>query len=266
MEQLSWILDGQVPISSMQAVADLQTISFNEYNRTVNFIPTSDKALLYAHHIENIGLFYPFPDNCNGLVANLLLYHTDETVLGRLKEPKRISCIFEDAKELIKAGSKFLGQRQNVEIASNIRPLISTLTKMKEIFQDCCVSSAGVDLIPSLTKPIAVSYTGTEEAWLRRQFRIFREEFYSVAPPKRYLDELIALQLHNATVSEDHINLYIQMANERMRRVLKIHQEFNNLKGVEQVSFKHTSSCQNLFLISIYESLQTTITMTEGAP
>lgn len=235
MEQLTWILDGQVPISSIEDFSELQHISFSEYNSTVNFIPTSEKSLMYSHHIENIGLFYPFPENCNGLVANLLLYHIDGTIIEKLKEPKRISCIFEDAKELIKAGHKFLDQKQSIEVSGNIRPLISTLTRMKEIFEDCCISSTGGELTPSINKPFVISYTDTEESWLKRQFQLFREEFYSVAPLKRYIDELIALQLHSTQVSEDHIQLYIQMSTERMKRVMKIHQEFNNLKSVDQV-------------------------------
>lgn len=235
MDQLTWILEGQVPISSLDEVTNLRRISFSEYNNTVNFIPSSDKSIMYAHHIENIGLFYPFPENCNGLVANLLLYHTDETIIHKLIEPKRISCIFEDSRELINAGHKFLDRRLSVEVSSNIRPLINALKKMKAIFEDCCIPNTCVDLLPKLTKPFMMSYTDTEEGWLKRQFQMFRDEFHSVAPPKRYLDELIALLLHNDQVSDDHISLYVQMATERMKRVIKIHQEFNNLRGTDQV-------------------------------
>lgn len=192
---------------------------------------------MYSHHIENIGLFYPYPENCNGLVANMLLYHTDETIIGKLKEPKRISCIYEDAKELIVQGRKFLDPNLNNEVSNNLHPLISTLAKMKNIFEDCCISSTGSsDLLHSLVKKtFPVSYTDTEESWLKRQFQLFHDEFYSVAPMKRYLEELISLQLHNSQVSDDHVQLFIQMSNERMRRVMKIHQEFNNLKGKDQV-------------------------------
>jgi len=235
MEQLTWILEGQVPISSLDEVTNLRRISFNEYNSTVNFIQSTEKAMMYSHHIENIGLFYPFPENCNGLVANLFLYHIDETIAQRLVEPKRISCIFEDSRELINEGHTFLDQRLSVEVSSNIRPLINALKKMKSIFEDCYIPSATLELLPNLTKPFMVSYTNTEESWLKHQFQLFREEFYSVAPPKRYLEELIALLLFNDQVSNDHISLYVRMTTERMRRVIKIHHEFNCLKDTDQV-------------------------------
>jgi len=160
MEQLTWILEGQVPISSLEEVTNLRRITFNEYNSTVNFVQSSERAMMYAHHIENIGLFYPFPENCNGLVANLLLYHTDETIAQRLNEPKRISCIFEDSRSLINAGHKFLDRRLSVEVSSNIRPLINALKKMKGIFEDCCMPNPSVELMSNLTKPLSVSYRG----------------------------------------------------------------------------------------------------------
>jgi len=67
--------------------------------------------------------------------------------------------------------------------------------------------------------------------------------FHSVAPPKRYLEELIALLRFKEIVSADHINLYVQMTNERMRRVIKIHPEFNNLNDSDQVPHILYSYC-----------------------
>ncbi len=237
-----------MPIPSLDEITCLRRISFNEYNNTVNFIPSSDKSVMYSHHIENIGLFYPFPENCNALVANLLLYHTDETIFSSLIEPKRISCIFEDARDLVNAGHKFLDRRLSVEVSSNIRPLINALKKMKGIFEDCCVPNTGVELLPKLSKPFTVSYTNTEESWLRRQLQIFLEEFHSVAPQKRYIDELVALQIQKSKVSDDHISLYVNMTTERMKRVIKVHQEFANLNRIDQVKrFLFYNSINNLY-------------------
>ena len=85
---------------------NLSRITFNEYNTTVNWIASAEKANTYFHCANNIGIFYPFPTYCNGLIANLLLYNTNNEMFASLKEAKRISCIFREAKELVRCKFK----------------------------------------------------------------------------------------------------------------------------------------------------------------
>ena len=85
----------------------LSRISLKEYNTTVNLFPTSEIVELYSHFSENVGIFYPFPQHCNGLIANMLIYNTNESIVEELKEAKRISCIFNEAKELVKLGYRY---------------------------------------------------------------------------------------------------------------------------------------------------------------
>jgi hypothetical protein len=42
--------------------------------------------------VDAVGRRYPFPQHCNGLIANLLLYNTDSALADKLKEPRRIRC------------------------------------------------------------------------------------------------------------------------------------------------------------------------------
>jgi hypothetical protein len=60
-----------VAIDSIEEVTNLTRISFTEYNTTVHWITSADKANIYNHCVENIGVFYPFPPYCNGLVSIL---------------------------------------------------------------------------------------------------------------------------------------------------------------------------------------------------
>ena len=95
IEQLNWILEGQFTIESIEEISNLRMISLKEFNCTVNLFPTTESAELYSRLSENIGMFYPFPQHCSGLIANMLLYHTDENISQQLQEGKRISCIFD---------------------------------------------------------------------------------------------------------------------------------------------------------------------------
>jgi hypothetical protein len=76
VEQLNWILEGQIAIDSLDVVTSLSRISLKEFNASVNFFPTSEMLRAFSNSVENIGLFYPFPQHCNGLIANMLLYMT----------------------------------------------------------------------------------------------------------------------------------------------------------------------------------------------
>ena len=236
MEQLTWMLEGQVAIESIEEVTNLTRISFNEYNTTVHWISSAEKAGIYNHCAENIGVFYPFPPYCNGLIANLLIHYTDDIMAEELKEAKRISCIFKEAKELVKLGYEHLDRNLNMEAASNIGPLISTLSKMKSIFEICNVPNEGNELERALPKMLKVNYTKTEEAWLMNQFGQLQAEFLSVIPPKHYFDEFLELLKTGKPVSESHVSAWMEMTSERVRRVLKIHPEFTCLSDSEQES------------------------------
>ena len=139
LEQLNWILEGQINIESIEMVTSLSRVGLKEYNTSVNLFPTSEMVEIFSHYVRNIGLFYPFPQHCNGLIANMILYYVDESIAGKLKEEKRISCIFEEAKELVKIGFDHLDRKLNFNPGSAIGPLMNTLSKMKIIFGNCRV-------------------------------------------------------------------------------------------------------------------------------
>jgi hypothetical protein len=101
VEQLNWILEGQISIDSTNTVSRLQFIELSEFHTSVDLFPTSEMLEIFDHCVSNIGMFYPFPQHCNGLLANMLLYHIDDNISGVLKEEKKIFCIYEEAKELV---------------------------------------------------------------------------------------------------------------------------------------------------------------------
>jgi hypothetical protein len=87
--------------------------------------PTSEMAEQFSRYSENVGMFYPFSQHCSGLVANMLIFYTNEAMADELKEPKRISCIFDEAKELVRVGFEHLDKNFYVNAGSNVGPLAS---------------------------------------------------------------------------------------------------------------------------------------------
>ena len=237
LDQLSWILEGHISIDSIEEVTSLCRISLGEYNLQVELFPSSDTADLYFHYVQNIGLFYPFPQHCNGLIANLLLYYTTDGMSEWLIEPKRISCIFEQAKDLVKMGFEHLDRTLEMNAVSNIGPLIQSLSQMNQIFGTCQVNSDSCLFNSCLitNSQLTITYTDTEESWLRNQFDLFQSEYQSVDLPKEYLNDLTHLLQTGRPVSETFVSSWMGMMTERIRRVLKIHPEFYNLTDKEQV-------------------------------
>jgi hypothetical protein len=235
LDQLSWILEGQISIDSIEEVTTLSKISLTEYNLQVDLFHSSNVTELYLSSVENIGLYYPFPQQCNGLIANLLMYHKTDAMTELLTEPKRISCIFEQAKELVKMGFEHLDRTLEMNAVGSIGPLIQSLIQMNHIFGTCQVNCDSCLLVNS---QLTMTYTDTEESWLRYQFEQFQEEYLSVDLPLDYLNDLTNLLQTGKPVSETFVSSWMGMMTERVRRVLRIHPEFSNLTDREQVCFQ----------------------------
>ena len=234
LEQLNWILEGQICIESIEVVTSLNRISLREFNASVNLFHKSETLEIFSHLAENIGMFYSLPQHCNGLIANMLLYLTDETMTIKLKEYKRIKSIFEEAKELVKLAFDQMDRKLNCEGSQSIGPLIYSLTKMKTIFGECRVQGNCQEEIRNIPKLIELNYTEAEECWIQQKFCQFQEEYISVSPPKEYFAELVNLLGKNKQVGEHFVPSWMGMESERVRRVLKIHPEFLSLSDKDQ--------------------------------
>lgn len=251
VEQLSWILEGQFSGESIEEVSKLSKIYLREFNQSVNLFPTSDMAELYSHFCENVGIFYPFPQHCNGLVANMLLYHTCDAIMPELTEAKRISCIFQEAKELVKLGFCHLDRALSINGGDNIGPLIHTLDRMKNIFGTCRVNSQSEGIIRTLPRGLTISFTDSEGAWYRKSFADFEAACRSVVPTREYMDDVIRLLGRHEPVSERYMGNWISMMTERMRRVVKIQPEFERLSDREQIELLNRNSRHAITLMAV---------------
>jgi len=234
VEQLNWILEGQICIESIEMVTSLSRISLKEYNTSVNLFLSSQMLELFSSCAAQIGLFYPFPQHCNGLIANMLLYYTDKSIVGKLKEEKRIGCIFEEAKELVKMGFFCMDRPLDINPSNSIGPLIHTLSKMKQIFGDCKVQSSGQEIGKCIPRYLSLCYTDAEDSWMKLKLDEFQTAFVSVPPTSNFMEELINLLHMDQPVTDRFMPTWFEMTSERLWRVLKTHPEFLSLSDSER--------------------------------
>ena len=103
-------MEGQVSLQTIDDVTDLNLITLNEFNAAAAMYNSSDLVELYQYYSDTIRRHYSFPQHCNGLIANVLIYQTNQNMLKDLAEPNRIKRIFNDAKSLIRLGQQSLDQ------------------------------------------------------------------------------------------------------------------------------------------------------------
>ena len=234
LSQLSWISEGQISAEPLKKMGKFFRISLNEYNSVTGLFSDMESYNLYLRFAENIGMFYPLPHHCNALIANMMLFHVDESISGSLKEEQKIGFFFRESKDLVTFQLENLHRTYTYDNNGCIGPLIQTLTKMKTVFAESVVFLDNGSSRLGVPHQIAINYSHGEEFWIQTKLNQFKQEYISVSPPEHYFSELFGLLLHGRKVSEGFIETWMMMENERIRRVLKMHSEFRNLPDRDQ--------------------------------
>ena len=139
MEQLSWLLKGcgiSLPIEMVDFsdLIHLSDVTFSQFNEVCKiFYPeehNEDNFRRFSECIQKINDKFQYPQYYNGLVALLLVFHSDETY--SLTEYKRINVIFKEIKELVITGYEDF---EDIGMHS-LNMLIPTLQDMCTMFQD----------------------------------------------------------------------------------------------------------------------------------
>lgn len=233
-EQLNWVSEGQLSIEPLEKMGRIYRISLNEFNNTTHFFGTVEEQRLYLQLAENIGMFFPFAQHCNGLIANMLLFYVDESIAGTLIDERKIECIFREAKDLVAFQLQNLHQNFDYGDVSSIGPLITALKKMRNIFVESVNMTQNFDSKFGVPKQLVSSYSRGEEFWIQSRFDNFQDEYRSVSPPPVYFKQLLDLLLHGKAVGEGFVETWMTMEMERFRRVLKMHNEFQKLSDLDQ--------------------------------
>ena len=131
-EQLDWLLDGEAQVQTLDEVKSLVKINFIDFNSKVGLFVDKKSAETYGQLAASIDMFYPYPISCNALVANLLLYVSDEFMI--LDEPLRIGSSFDYAKRLVRAGHKMVDKNIESQMNFDASALVDGLVKMSDLF------------------------------------------------------------------------------------------------------------------------------------
>ena len=213
-EQLSWILERELIGHSLEGI---KTLTMHEFDSEVRFFPDPGIAQVYSLFTEYIFKHFLFPRNFNALIANMILYHVDNSVFGVLQEPEKVKTMFEEAKYLLKLQCRFFDRAIVSHI--NIAKFIQTLQIMSESFEICQVKTEQ-NLMPRMA---VIGYTDMEEMWLVRQFGRFQRQFLSVQAPVEYLQEAVDYMRTQRKTRKSFVPTWIMMTTERIARVLKMH-------------------------------------------
>jgi len=148
----------------------LKRISFKEYNDIAKFFVDPAVASAYGHCAEAIGMFYPYAQHCNAVIANMLLFNLDPSFEKDLHEPDLVRVIFNDAKEIVRLASTSMDSSlQESILPKSVGPLINSLKKMNRMFEICQVDEASGSLFPMEPSVKEISFTTVEESWIKRQ-------------------------------------------------------------------------------------------------
>lgn len=241
-DQLSWILEGQLLIGpTTDFKSSFYRLTLKDYSQQNNLFVTPEIVELYSHFCQNVGVFFPFPRRFNGLIASILLFHVPDSQKNCLKDSKKISCFYNEAKELANLGIDNLGKgsspsSKRFQFKFDLETLIHSLTRMSHIFGTCTFQSQAGDLQRApVPKLLVVNFTETENNWIKLRFSQIEKQFQSVIPPSSFLSEMFNLLGKGIAVSQKFSIDFMAIVVERARRVLKMHQEFQALTDTDQV-------------------------------
>ncbi len=233
-DQLSWILNGSMKILPPFNRSILKRIDPAEPPEIAELFQSRQMMDFFSASSMQIFYLMPFSVKLNGLVANLLLFFSSDTIKDKLEEKEKVQVMLEDAKNLLRFGSRHLDGTTDDSFIENLEPIVETLQIMKCVF-DTWKFEKYDRHFARMPKMLDFDYTDGEEFWLQHQFDKVQGEFKSVSPPDDFVRESLSIALTGQNASNAFMRSWIGMTNERARRVLKIHPEFVDLVGTEQV-------------------------------
>ena len=236
-EQLEWILDDNVP----------RNYSSQSYSRRIDFEIFMDILQIFkddcacANEYSESGQIVANSDlmcQCNGLVANLLLYNADLQM--ELEGHTSVHANFIEALELLKLSHKEYGRPIETE---PILTMVSKLEKMSELFQRCV--DMKTNLSPSTSNQCI--YRGPDLYW-------FRCGWSDMPMPSDLMREFSAFSV-GMPVSDMFMPLLTRLFGERFRCMLRYMPEFQTLPEESQLVLwsRNTFSFVSLSLAK-YES------------
>ncbi len=188
LEQLTWILEGNIFLDFTKEVEDLSVVPFDEFIWELVIFRSSEMFHMYSDYLQLIENFFSFPHYFNALVANVLLYSTTELMRKELKDPQKVEILYLNA---IKLAENELSLAMNYKIKFDLSTLSFALLQMNNIFKNIEVHSRKMHLSSKVPRAYNVSFDDVEENWLIQKFERLQVGFSSVAPTEKMMQEVI---------------------------------------------------------------------------
>jgi hypothetical protein len=232
LEQMTWILEGQLFTESVEKIEDLTYVSLAEFQGETNFFSSIEFLEMFSHYVKLIGSLFPFPQHCNGLISTLLLFHTSDSSRKELKDWLTVERLYLEIKGLAENELKDL---MNMKIGcDDLTMMMQSLTQMKSIFEMCEILRGGSKIVTRVPRIFTVNFTEAEDNWIKLRFSQINSQFISVVPSEDLLIQGVNLLAYRIPVTETYFPELMLTITERVRRVLKIHQEFENMSDTDQ--------------------------------
>ena len=231
LSQLAWMFQRESLEESSNGIEPIHLLTWSDFAGNETLANTLSMFSLYNDYIDLVDNFFPFAQSCSGLVANLVLFHTDESFEGRLKDLSRVRDLFSESRRL--AENEMISTTAS-KLKFNTSSLFFILKKMRNVFERLEISIEESYPASKVPKLMSIRFTDTEELWLQEKFGQVQKEFSSVLPSRELLMQTIGLLSNTPPTMKQFSANILMLLTERVRRVLKLHQEFEFLRDFEQ--------------------------------
>ena len=231
LEQLTWILEGNLPSMKTEEVVSLCSISFDEFVWEQVVFRSSELFGMYSDYLKMMKSFFSFPHYLNGLIANMLLYHTTESTAQQLKNRQAVESLYIEAKTLAERelGLVLLGKG-----IFQLEVLAFALVQMKAIFDFMQIHDAQKFPATIIPRQGCTNFTETEHNWFIYKFQSMELQFTSVMPTEEMIQQVFCVFKKACKIGPENSGQWPFMMIERVRRALKDQDVFQNLSSDNQ--------------------------------
>ena len=237
LEQLNWILEGNLPPVSPEEVYNLAAVSFEQYVWEQFHHRTSELFGMYSDYLLMLKVFFSFPQYFNGMIANMILFYTSESTKKELNEPQKVEALFCEAKKLLERELEIVADS---DTSFKLSAFAFVLSQMKNVFGYLQDSGTMRPTAPKVSRQ-CISFTETEESWLSHKFERMQLQFRTVVPSQKMTQTLLKVFLKQQDVSPENSEQWAAMVKERVKRMLIDQPEFQDLSRGDQNSLMRKS-------------------------
>ena len=245
LEQLTWILEGNIPSMKTEELINLSSISFEEFAWEQFVFRSSELFGMYSDYLKMIKIFFSFPHYLNGLIANMLLYHTTESTAQQLKDLQAVESLYYEAKSL---AERELGLVLIGKGIFKLEVLAFALVQMKTIFDFMHIYDSKQFPAATIPRQDSANFTETEQNWFIDKFQRMELQYTSVMPTEKMMQHVICVFTNACMIGPRESGQWTSMMIERVRRTLKDQDEFQNLSAGSQTTLLGNNLYQAVIL------------------